>query len=222
VPDLRRGSRGAPAGRPTIRITLACLIALAAPAAAQMTMPTEAPGKPDPRIATPGRYKFDPDHSQILFTVTHLGWTNYTGEFRRPSGRLTLDVAHPSASTLSVSVPIDTVQTTVSELDTSLRGTEFFDAGRFPTATFVSTRVVPTGPATADVTGTLSLHGVTRPVILAVQFIGAGRQFWGEKKMAIGFAATGRISRSAFGIDASPGLVSDTVDLVINAGLEAE
>ena len=205
-----------------MRLAFACLIAIAAPAATQMTMPTEPPGKPDPGIVPSGNYAFDPDHSQMLFTVNHLGFTDYTGQFRRPSGRLVLDAGHPARSKLTVSVPIDSVQTTVPALDEELKGAGFFDAARYPVATFVSTAVTPTGAATATIAGALSLHGVTRPVTLKARFIGAGREFWGTKKMALGFAATTRISRSAFGLNMSPGLISDDVDLVINAGFEAE
>ena len=196
-----------------MRVALACL---------QMALPAEAPGKPDPRIAKSGNYRFDPAHSQVLFTVTHLGWTYYTGQFRRPSGRLTLDTKHPSLSKISVTFPIDSVQTTVPELDTHLKSADFFDAAKFPTVTFVSTAVTPTSATTATIVGTLSLHGVTRPVTLQARFIGAGKQFWGGKKMALGFAATGSVKRSAFGMASSLGLVSDDVELVINAGFEAE
>ncbi|MDO7841220.1 YceI family protein [Sphingomonas immobilis] len=205
-----------------MRTAPALLLFLAAPAAAQMTLPVEAPGKPDPKIATSGKYKIEPTHTQALFTVTHLGWTYYTGQFTNPTGTLTLDTKRPANSKVSVTFAIDKVLTTVPDLDAHLKGPDFFDAAKFPTATFTSTKVTPTGPATATIAGTLTLHGVTKPVTLKARFIGAGKTFWGEKKMAIGFAATTSIKRSAFGMGANIPLVSDNVDLVINAGFDAD
>ena len=193
----------------------------AAPLAAQMQMPKEAPGKPDPKLATSGRYTMDPAHSQAIFTVTHLGWTNYTGQFTNPTGTLTLDAKVPARSKVEVTFPIDKILTTVPALDTHLKSADFFDAAKFPTATFVSTKIVAAG-SNATITGNLTIKGVTRPVVLKARFIGAGPQFWGAKKQAIGFAATTSIKRSDFGMGFEVPLVSDRIDLTINAGFEAQ
>jgi polyisoprenoid-binding protein YceI len=197
--------------------------ALAAPVVAQqMVLPKEAPGKPDPKLAKSGTYKVDPPHTQALFTVSHLGWTNYTGQFTNGTGTLVLDAKTPAKSKVDISFPIDKLRTTVGELDTNLIGATYFDAAKFPTAHFVSTRIVPTGPATATMTGDLTIKGVTKPVIFKVRYIGAGPEFWGDKKEAIGFAATATIKRGDFAMGMDVPLVSDNVDLVINAGFEAE
>lgn len=196
--------------------------ALAAPVVAQMTMPTEVPGKFAPKLAKSGKYKVDPFHTQVLFTVSHLGFSEYTGQFTNPTGTLTLDTKVPGNSKVEVSFPIDKVRTTVGDLDTKLAGATFFDTAKFPTATFVSTRVTKTGASTANITGDLTIHGVTKAVILHARFIGAGQEFWGDKKNAIGFAATVGIKRSDFGLKEGVPLVSDKVDLVINAGFTAE
>lgn len=201
---------------------LALTLLLAAPAVAQMVMPKEQPGKADPKAAKSGKYKVDPFHTQVLFTVNHLGWTEYTGQFTNPTGTLTLDTRVPGNSKVEVSFPIDKVRTSVGELDTGLAGNGFFDAAKFPNATFVSTRVTKTGASTANITGNLTIHGVTRPVVLHARFVGAGPEFWGDKKEAIGFAATVSVKRSDFGIAQGIPLVSDKVDLVINAGFTAE
>ena len=203
-------------------VPLLAIAAIATPVVAQMAMPKDAPGKPDPKLATSGRYKMDPAHSQVIFTVTHLGWTNYNGQFTNPTGTLTLDAKSPAKSTVEVSFPIDNVLTTVPALDKHLKSADFFDAAKYPTATFVSTRVTSTGTTTATITGNLTIKGVTKPVVLKARFIGAGNQFWGPKKMAIGFAATTSIKRSDFGMGFDVPLVSDKIDLVINAGFEAE
>jgi polyisoprenoid-binding protein YceI len=207
------------------RSAIAAMIALAAlatPVVAQMVVPKEAPGKPNPALATSGRYTMDPAHSQVIFTVTHLGWTNYTGQFTNPTGTLVLDSRKPATSKVEVTFPIDKVLTTVPALDTHLKSADFFDAAKYPTATFVSTRVVPTGAMTATITGNLTIKGVTKTVVLKTRFIGAGNEFWGAKKMALGFAATTSIKRSDFGMGLDVPLVSDNIDLVINAGFEAE
>lgn len=209
-----------------MRYALALILAagaVAAPVIAQqMVMPKEAPGKPDPKLAKPGKYKMDPAHTQVLFTVNHLGWTDYTGQFTNPTGSLVLDTKVPGNSKVEVSFPIDKVRTTVGELDTGLAGGEFFEATKFPNGTFVSTRVTKTGASTANVAGNLTIKGVTKPVVLHARFVGAGPEFWGDKKEAIGFAATATIKRSDFGLSQGIPLVSDRVDLVINAGFTAE
>lgn len=202
---------------------LALTILIAAPVVAQqMVLPKEAPGKPDPKAAKSGRYKVDAGHTQVLFTVNHLGWTEYTGQFTNPTGSLVLDTKVPANSKVEVSFPINKVRTTVAELDTGLASGEFFDAAKNPTATFVSTRVTKTGASTANITGNLTIKGVTRPVVLHARYVGAGPEFWGDKKEAIGFAATLSINRSDFGMGANVPLVSDKVDLEINAGFTAE
>lgn len=201
---------------------LALTLLIAAPAVAQMVMPKEQPGKFDTKMVKSGKYKIDPFHTQVLFTVNHLGWTEYTGQFTNPTGSLTLDAKVPANSKVEVSFPIDKVRTTVGELDTGLAGNGFFDAAKNPTATFVSTRVVKTSASTANITGNLTIKGVTKSVMLKARFIGAGPEFWGDKKEAIGFAATASVKRSDFGLTQGIPLVSDKVDLVINAGFTAE
>lgn len=206
--------------RPALFAALA--FAAITPAVAQLALPKEAPGKPDPRIVTPGRYTMDPGHSQILFTVSHMGWASYTGQFASPTGTLIYDAKTPARSKVEVTIPIARIQTTDRDLDKNLQAADYFDTARFPTATFVSTRVTLTGKASATITGKLTLKGVTRPVTLTARFIGAGPEFWGDKKLAIGFAATTTIKRSDFGVSGMVPLMSDRTDLVINAGFTHE
>ena len=195
--------------------------AVTVPVVAQMTMPTEAPGKPNPTVVTKGTYKIDPDHTQVIFTVNRLGFTEYSGLFTSPTGTLLLDPKAPGSSKVEVSFPIAKVKTTSPELDLGLQAADFFDSAKFPTATFVSTQVTAAG-ANATIVGNLTLHGVTKAVVLKARFVGAGREFWGDKKIAFGFAATTTIKRSDFGLTNSIPLVSDRVDLTINAGFEAQ
>lgn len=207
-----------------MRFALAGLLTLAAAAplfAQEMQMPTVAPGAPIVSRAVAGTYKVDSDHTQVLFSVSHLGFSLYTGQFVQPTGTLVLDPKNPSRDRIEISVPIDKVLTTTPALDAELVKPDFFDAAKHPDAKFVSTRVTAKG-LTATIAGNLTIKGITRPVVLHGRLVGAGREFWGEKKAAIGFTATGAIKRSDFGLKSGVPLVSDRVDLAINAAFEAQ
>ena len=198
-----------------MRVTSLAFIAfLAAPVLAQGPLP----GAPDPARVTSGTYKVDPGHTQVLFTLNHLGFTEYTGQFTQPTGTLVLDRANPARDQLDVSFAIAKVSTTVPALDAHLQKEEFFDAQKFPNGRFVSTRVALTGN-TATITGNLTLKGVTHPVTLNARFIGAGVNPL-SKKQTIGFQATTTIQRSQWGVSYGLPVVSDKVDLTINAAFE--
>ena len=194
------------------------LTLLAVPAGAQM--PTSPPGKANPALATAGTYKVDGDHTQVLFTVNHMGFSEYTGQFVEPTGSLKLDPRNHANDKVEIAFPIAKLSTTVAALDEHLQKPEFFDATQFPEGKFVSTKVVVKG-TTATITGNLTLKGVTRPIVLAVRFIGAGAGMMG-RKTNVGFSATTKIKRSDFGISYGIPVVSDEVALTINAAFEAE
>lgn len=203
------------------RLALPALLAvIAAPTLAQ-DLPKTPPGAADPSRVTAGRYTVDTGHTQLLFTVNHMGFSEYTGQFTQPTGTLVLDPKQPAAAKVDITFPVDKVSTTVPALDAHLKKPEFFDAARYPEAHFVSTRIVPHG-RTATITGNLTLKGQTHPVTLQARFVGAGMGVMGDKKTNIGFAATGSIQRSQWGIDYGIPLVSDTVKLTINAAFEHE
>jgi polyisoprenoid-binding protein YceI len=195
-------------------LILAAAVALAAPAIAQT------PGTADVSRATAGTYKVDAGHTQVLFTVNHLGFSEYTGQFIQPTGTLVLDPANAANDKVEISFKIANMSTTTPLLVEHLSKPEFFDAAKFPDAKFVSTKVTVTGK-TATIAGNLTLKGVTKPVILATRFVGAGTNPM-AKKTNIGFAATTTIKRSDFGISAFVPMVSDEVKLVINAAFEAQ
>jgi len=203
-----------------MRLIAPVLLALvAAPVLAQQ-MPTEAPGKPDPAKAVSGSYALDPAHSQAVFTVNHFGFSEYIGQFREPTGTLVLDTKAPAKSSVDVTFPIAKVGTTVAALDAHLQKPEFFDAEKFPTAHFVSTKVVAQGSA-ATITGNLTIKGVTKPVVLKARFVGAGINPF-TNKPAIGFSATTSVKRSDFGVAYGIPLVTDEVKLTINASFDAQ
>jgi polyisoprenoid-binding protein YceI len=189
-------------------------------AAATQRAPAELPGVQDASRVAAGVYKIDPDHTQVLFTVNHLGFSRYTGQFIQPAGALMIDPARLNDAKVEVSFPIAPVSTTSDHLNQVLQAGDFFDAGSFPEARFTSTKVVANG-FEATIQGELMIKGITRPVTLKVHFVGAGVNPR-PNKATIGFAATAVLKRSDFGVNVGIPMISDDVDLVINAEFEAE
>jgi polyisoprenoid-binding protein YceI len=165
-----------------------------------------------------GAYAIEPSHTRVLFSISHMGFTTWYGNFTGASGTLKLDPAKPAASTLSVTVPIASVTTTNAKLDSELKEADWLDAAKFPTATFTASKITATG-GTAKVGGTLTLHGVTKPVVFTVTFNGAGTNPLSHA-YTVGFEVRGQIKRSAFGVSKYLGLIGDDVDLIISAAFE--
>jgi polyisoprenoid-binding protein YceI len=115
-------------------------------------------------------YKIDPAHSVVSFGIHHfIGVTK--GKFARVSGTLELDREHPEHSSVSVQVPVQSIDTGIRKRDDHLRSDEFFDVAKYPQVTFKSRSVKQTGPQAGDVTGDLTMHGVTRLVTLHVKLL---------------------------------------------------
>lgn len=169
----------------------------------------------------PGAYKVEPYHSQVVFSVTHFGLTNFYGMFSGASGTLDLQPAKLTDSKLEVSIPVSTISTTVPILTEELKGAQWFDVAQFPVATFTSTTVVSTGVDSAKVTGNLTLHGVTKPVVLNVQLVGTGVNPL-SKANSVGFEVSGTFHRGDFGIKTDIPAVGDEVKLHIAGAFEAK
>ena len=161
-------------------------------------------------------YKLDDTHTSVTFQWTHFGFSHPSGKFMNAVGSVTLDDATPANSSVEVSFAIAGINTGVAKLDEHLKGADFFDAAKFPTATFKSTKVAQTSATTADVTGDLTIHGVTKPVTLKVT-LNKKDVHPMMKKVDAGFTATGTINRSDFGIGNYVPAVSDQIDLYIEA-----
>ncbi len=177
------------------------------------------PANPDPKAVQAGSYGVEPFHTRVEFSVSHLGFTHYYGDFSGLSGSLELDPHHPSASKLDVDIPVSSVSTTNAKLDDELKGDEWFDAAKYPSIHFTATKITRLGPSTALITGDLTLHGVTRPVTLHASFNGAGVNPL-DKAYTVGFDATTTIHRSQFGVTKYVPLVGDDVSLRISAAFE--
>lgn len=194
--------------------TLASLAAASALAAAPM-----GPANPDPTAVQAGVYAVEPSHTRIQFVVSHMGFTDWYGDFTGASGTLTLDPARVEASKIDVTIPVASVSTTNARLDDELKSAQWFDAGQFPTIHFVSTQVVRTAPNKATITGDLTFHGVTKPVTLQATFNAAGANPM-SKAYTAGFNATGVIHRSDFGVKTYVPLIGDDATLQISAAFE--
>lgn len=177
------------------------------------------PGTKDVAKVTGGTYAVEPSHTQIVFAYDHMGFTNNLGVIAQPTGTLTLDKANPAASKVSIEVPIANLTTGIPALNEHLAKPEFFDAAKFPTATFVSTGVKTDGPTGATISGNLTIKGITKPVTLDAEFYGAGANPM-NKKENIGFVATGTIKRSDFGMGMAVPVVGDAVELKIIAAFQ--
>ena len=193
-------------------------VALAVPAIAQVAMPGSAlPGAPEATRVVAGSYKVDSNHTQVVWTLNHMGITPLSGDFAASGGSLTLDPKNPAAAKVSVDFNLTTMTTLVPAFTTHLLSPDILDAAKYPTANFTSTGVTVSG-TNAKIAGNLTLHGVTKPVVLNAKFYGAGDNPR-SKKLNVGFAATTTIKRSDFGIMYGP-TVADEVNLQIHAAFE--
>lgn len=194
---------------------------LAAALLALASTPAAAQANPDPAAVQAGTYKVEAAHTRVLFSVSHMGFSTWYGDFTGAEGTLTLDPKQPAAASVDVSVKAGSISTTNAKLDSELRAPDWFDAGKFPTVRFRSTKVTPTGPGRADVAGELTLHGVTRPVVLQARFNGGGANPM-SKAYTVGFEGSGRIRRSDFGVNKYVPVVGDDVTLIISAAFEKQ
>lgn len=171
--------------------------------------------------APKGAYALDSDHTQVIFSIKHMGISTFYGRLGKVTGTVNFDQAAPQNSALNVQIDMTTIDTHVLELDSSLPKS-IFQADKFPTATFVSTAVTKTGDDTGTVTGNLTLAGVTKPVTLNVTFNGGRGSGEPLKPYRLGFDATTTIKRSDFGLTHViwSSFVSDDVPLMIEAEAE--
>ena len=143
-------------------------------------------------------WNIDPAHSSAEFKVKHMMISNVKGSFSGLSGVLTEHASDSTLSSIVASIPVATISTGDPQRDGHLKSADFFDAEKYPTLDFKSTTVVRTGDA-YEVTGDLTIHGVTKPVTFAVDGPSApGKDPWGNTR--IGLSATAKINRKDFGL----------------------
>ena len=186
----------------------------AAPADAAVAAPAEAATVAEAITAVSGTYQLDPTHTDVLAQWTHFGFSQPSAHFGISEGALVYDAADVTKSSVQVTMPITGIDSFVDKLDEHLASGDFFDAGKFPNATFKSTSVAAAGTNKLTVTGDLTIKDITKPVTLDVTLNGAGEHPM-LKKQAIGFSATATIKRTDFGVGAYAPNVSDDVQLRI-------
>ena len=160
----------------------------------------------------------DPVHSAAHFAVVHLGIATVRGVFTKVTGNAEYDPSHPSNTVLDVSIDAASIDTRVEVRDKDLRGPNFFDVERFPTITFKSKHVAVQGKNEMKITGDLTIHGMTKEVVLHVKGPN-GPIKDPHGRMRLGASATTQISRKAFGVNGSPDGVADDVLITIDVEL---
>jgi polyisoprenoid-binding protein YceI len=159
-------------------------------------------------------YSYDPLHTQVLFSVNHMGYTNSHGRFNKFTGSFTLDQAAPEAATAEITIDANSLDMASDVWNEHVKE-KFLEPAKFQTITFKSTAVKRTGDKTAALTGLLTLHGVTKPVTLNVTLNKVGPNPMMQTQEDAGFTLTGTIKRSDFGMTAFIPVVSDEVTLDI-------
>ncbi len=157
-------------------------------------------------------YRFDTVHTQILFFVSHLGFSNAQGEFLTFKGEFVFDENRFSDTWVTVTIDTDSLDMDDSKWNNRLKGRKYFDVENHPKIRFVSTRIEPTGPKTANVHGDLTMLGVTKSVMLNMRFNRAGRHPLSQIYIA-GFSGTSVIKRSEFGMTSDLKWVGDEVHI---------
>jgi len=161
-------------------------------------------------------YKLDPTHTSVIFIVNHLGFSDYQGRFGGVTGELTLDREDPSASSATITIDLNQIDSGVEALDNHMKTADFFNVEEFPTATFTSTSVELVGDNAATVTGDLTLLGETKPLVLDVTLSGEGTHpMTGDE--VVGFSADGVVTRTDYGMDFLVPGVGDEVTLQISS-----
>ncbi|MBP8236438.1 MAG: YceI family protein [Pseudomonas sp.] len=153
-------------------------------------------------------------HAFVNFKISHLGYSWLYGTFKDFDGSFSFDAAKPQDSKVNVTLNTSSVDTNHAERDKHLRSGDFLNVSKHPTATFTSTSVKSTGEGTADITGDLTLNGVTKPVVIAAKFIGEGKDPWGGYRA--GFEGSTKLKLKDFDIQKDLGPASQEVELIIS------
>ncbi|MEM1139328.1 MAG: YceI family protein [Pseudomonadota bacterium] len=163
-------------------------------------------------------YVFDKGHTQIMFSISHLGFSMTHGSFKEFDGSISIDEGDIAKSSVDVTIQMASVDTGHAKRDEHIKDGEWLKVEEFPTMRFVSTSVEQTGDTTAKILGDLSFRGMTKPVTLDVELRGRGENPF-SKDEVIGFTASTTIQRSEFGFDHALPAIGDDVSIVIETEL---
>jgi len=168
-------------------------------------------------FAAPIAYELKKDHTDVTFRINHAGFTMKHGSFADVSGTLNLDADNLDASSVEVTVAINSIATNQGKRDHDLQAPNWLDAVQYPTMHFVSTKVVRRGTNKLDVAGTLTLHGVAKPLTLHATVNRIGTSPFGGGAQTAGFSVTGTLKRSDYGIKELIPVIGDEVAIEIDA-----
>jgi len=163
-------------------------------------------------------WTIDPNHTAAQFSVRHLGISTVRGAFTKVTGSVHYEPAHPNTTVIEASIDARSIDTRVPMRDEDLRSAHFFDVATYPTVTFKSTRVAADGAGRLTVAGDLTMHGVTKEVVLNVEPPSAPAKD-ARGSLRIGTSATTRVSRGAFGMTGFAAVVGDEVLITIDLEL---
>lgn len=144
------------------------------------------------------KWAIDPTHSSIDFSIKHMMIANVKGSFNNFDAIIEANPADLTTATIEFNVELSSINTRNEDRDNHLRSADFFDIENYPTMTFKATKIINNGDGEYDVTGDLSLHGVTKQETFTVIYEGTGKDPWGNEK--VGFSAQGAIKRSEYGL----------------------
>ena len=182
-------------------LIFAASLSLAASAAAQATI-----------------WQIDPNHTAAQFSVRHLGISTVRGAFTKVSGTVVYDPANPGKTAIDVTIDANSVDTRVERRDNDLRSPNFFDVAKYPTVSFKSKHTEANGAGKLKITGDLTIHGVTKEVVLDVdgpsEPVKDPRENW-----HMGASAATKINRQDFGVSADKGMVGDEIPIMIDVEL---
>jgi polyisoprenoid-binding protein YceI len=181
-------------------------LALAITAAAQAAAPT-------------GNWQIDPNHTSAGFSVRHLGVSTVRGAFSKVTGSAQYDPADPSKTSLDATIDASTVDTGVEMRNNDLRSPHFFDVAKYPTIIFHSKSTKVAAPGKLIITGDLTMHGVTKEVVLDVDGPSAPIKDPMGKGQRMGASATTKVTRQDFGVSGAPGVVGDEISITIDVEL---
>ncbi len=161
-------------------------------------------------------YHLEKTHVDLLFSISHAGFTEKHGSFRDLDATLKYDPARPEDSQVTVTVKTDSIDTAFPARDTDLKSAKFLDVAKYPEMRFVSTKVTPEADQSLRIDGELTLHGVTKPLTLHAKLNKAAPNPF-DKRPTLGFSASGSLKRSDFGISTYVPMIGDVVTIAIDA-----
>jgi polyisoprenoid-binding protein YceI len=168
-------------------------------------------------VAETQTWQIDPNHTASQFSVRHLGISTVRGQFMKTTGTVTYDPADVSKTQIDVTIDAASVDTRVQMRDNDLRSPHFLEVEKYPTITFKSKKAESAGQGKLKVTGDLTIHGVTKEVVLDIDGPSAPMSAMGGMRM--GAEATTKINRKDFGVNGAPGAVGDDIQITLDVEL---